>query len=154
GSTLMGLYHRARRRLLWLSVTAIPHYAAGGDSPDQVLSMFSDVTALKRDSALFDRVQELASIGGWEWDRASDRLYLTREAGRILAQARHPGSMEAMLACLQPGHAERLRRALAQAADGTGFELDLEGARGDGGSFWVRVIGESGSGVAGAAHVT
>jgi predicted ATP-dependent Lon-type protease len=33
-----------------------------------VLSLFSDVTELMRDSALFDRVQALAHIGGWEWD--------------------------------------------------------------------------------------
>src|SRR5690606_14835770 len=100
GSTLLGLYHRLRRRLLWLSVTSVPHFSAGEDIPDQVLSMFSDVTELKRDSALFDRVQTLASIGGWEWDRASGRLYLTEDAARILAQARRPGSSEAMIGCL------------------------------------------------------
>lgn len=153
GSTLIGLYHRLRRKLVWLSVTSIPHYAAGSDRPDQVLSMFSDVTVLKRDSALFDRVQTLASIGGWEWDRASDNLYLTREAARILAQGQRPGSMDAMLACLLPGDADRLRRALAGTGEGAGFELDLQGARGDGHAFWARVIGERGRGEAGADHV-
>ena len=154
GSTLLGLYHRGRRRLLWLSVTAIPHYSAGDARPDQVLSMFSDVTGLKRDSALFDRVQSLASIGGWEWDRASDSLYLTAEAVHILAQARRPASMEAVLACLHPADRDRLRHALSEASQGTGFELDLQGARADGRTFWVRVIGESGTGEAGAARIT
>ncbi|MEN1957874.1 sensor domain-containing protein [Luteimonas changyuni] len=154
GNTLIGLYHRLRRRLLWLSVTAVPHFAAGADSPDQVLSMFSDVTELKRDSALFDRVQSLASIGGWEWDRASGRLYLTDEAAHILSQAQRPASMDAVMACLQQADADRLRSALDTSSDGTGFELDLEGARADGAAFWVRVIGESGSGVAGKARVT
>ncbi|WP_234446480.1 EAL domain-containing protein [Luteimonas sp. MC1750] len=153
-STVLGLFHRTQRRLLWLSVTSIPHYAAGGDRPDQVLSMFSDVTGLKRDSALFDRVQALASIGGWEWDRASGQLYLTREAAHILGRTRHLGSMEAMLACLLTGDAARLRQVLAGATGGTGFDLDLQGQRGDGQAFWVRVIGESGSGVAGSALVT
>src|SRR5690606_34299587 len=59
-STLLGLYHRQRRQLSWLSVTAVPQYAADADRPHQVLSMFSDVTGLKRDSALFNRVQALA----------------------------------------------------------------------------------------------
>jgi diguanylate cyclase (GGDEF)-like protein/PAS domain S-box-containing protein len=154
GSTLLGLYHRVRRRLIWLSVTSVPHYAAGDDSPDQVLSLLSDVTALKRESALFERVQALASIGGWEWDRASDRLYLTDEAARILAQARHPASMRAMVACLLPDDGEQLARALDGATDGTVFDLDLQGARGDGAAFWVRVIGESGTGVAGSTRVT
>src|SRR3546814_16042312 len=71
-STLLGLYHRQRRQLSWLSVTVVPQYAADADRPHQVLSMFSDVTELKRDSALFDRVQALAHIGGWEWDCTSD----------------------------------------------------------------------------------
>ncbi|HEY4530702.1 MAG TPA: EAL domain-containing protein, partial [Luteimonas sp.] len=153
-SALLGLHHRTRRRLLWLSVTSIPHYSAGADRPDQVLSMVSDVTALKRDSSLFDRVQALASIGGWEWDRASDQLYLTREAARILGRTQHPGAMDAMLACLLPPDAERLRKALGGARSGAGFELDLQGQRGDGHGFWVRVIGERGRGVAGASLVT
>src|SRR3546814_18254829 len=72
-STLLGLYHRQRRQLSWLSVTVVPQYAADADGPHQVLSMFSDVTELKRDSALFDRVQALAHIGSWEWDCTSDR---------------------------------------------------------------------------------
>ncbi|QDW67521.1 putative bifunctional diguanylate cyclase/phosphodiesterase [Luteimonas granuli] len=154
GSTLVGLYHRARRRLRWLTVTAVPHFAPDGDHPDQVLSIFSDVTELKRDSALFDRVQSLASIGGWEWDRASGHLHLTDEAARILAQARRPVSMDALLACLQPGDGRRLRTALDAAGGGTGFELDLQGARGDGGAFWVRVIGGSGIGEARDARIT
>src|SRR5690606_12017657 len=154
GSTLLGLYHRRRRRLVWLSVTSIPHFPAGSDSPDQVLSLFSDVTALKRDSALFDRVQSLASIGGWEWDRASGRLYLTAEAANILDHAGQSDTMDALLGRLQPADAARLRKALDEASDGTGFDLDLQGARRDGEAFWVRVIGESGTGVAGTARVT
>ncbi|MDQ2703494.1 MAG: PAS domain S-box protein, partial [Pseudomonadota bacterium] len=85
-STLVGLYHRQRRQLNWLSVTVVPQFAADADKPHQVLSMFSDVTELKRDSTLFDRVQALAHIGGWEWDATSDQLYLTDESARILAQ--------------------------------------------------------------------
>lgn len=154
GSTVMGLYNHLRRRLLWLTVTSVPHYAAGADHPDQVLSLIADVTGLKRDSALFDRVQAMASIGGWEWDRASGHLYLTNEAARILAQPRRPDSMDAMLACLQPPDRARLRAALEAAGDGTGFELDLQGERADGSAFWVRVIGESGQGLAGATRVT
>src|SRR5690606_30885403 len=142
GSTLVGLYHRQRRQLSWLSVTAVPQYAADADRPTQVLSMFSDVTELKRDSALFDRVQSLAHIGGWEWDCTSDRLYLTDESARILSQAQPPASMPEMIDCLAPGCRPRLRAALERAvADGQGFDLELQGARADGHAFWVRAIG-------------
>ena len=154
GNTLVGLYHRTRRHLLWLSVTSIPHYAAGARCPEQVLSLLSDVTGLKRDSALFDRVQQLASIGGWEWDRANGQLYLTDEAVRILSGAQAPVSMDSMAEYLLPADRARLRQALDAVSGGTGFELDLEGMRSDGRTFWVRVIGESGTGMAGAARIT
>ena len=66
-STVVGLYHRLRQQLMWLTVTCVPQFPAGGDKPQQVLSLFSDVTRLKRDSTLFDRAQSMAHIGGWEW---------------------------------------------------------------------------------------
>src|SRR5690606_36197830 len=141
-STLLGLYHRERRQLSWLSITVVPQFAADADTPHQVLSMFSDVTALKRDSALFDRVQSLAHIGGWEWDCTTDRLYLTDESARILAQAQPPGTMPRMIDCLAPACRLRLPAALWRAIDqGRGFDLQLQGARADGHAFWVRAIG-------------
>ncbi|GAA3923601.1 sensor domain-containing protein [Luteimonas lutimaris] len=141
-STLLGLYHRGRRQLSWLSTTVVPQFAADADRPHQVLSMFSDVTALKRDSALFDRVQSLAHIGGWEWDCTSDLLYLTDESARILAQDRAPATMPEMVDCLAPACRLRLRAALDRTiADGRGFDLELQGARADGHAFWVRAIG-------------
>src|SRR5690606_36494561 len=63
GSEVVGLYHRPERRLRWLSVSSVPLFAPGARRPSQALSFFSDVTELKRDSALFDRAQALAPIG-------------------------------------------------------------------------------------------
>lgn len=141
-STLMGLYHRARRQLYWLTVNAVPQYPAGGDRPHQVLSLFSDVTTLKRDSAMFDRVQALAHIGGWELDCTSDRLHLTAEAARILDARAPPDTMEALVAMLLPGDQTRLRDALGAAMlEASGFDLELQGLRHDGSAFWVRAIG-------------
>jgi len=141
-STLVGLYHRMRRELYWLMVTAVPQYPPGGDRPHQVLSLFSDVSALKRDSAIFDRVQALAHIGGWELDCGTDRLYLTAESTQILGPAHPPPTMEALLALLLPDDRHRLREALGAAMlEARGFDLELQGAREDGGAFWVRAIG-------------
>lgn len=143
-STLLGLYHRQRRQLVWLSVTAMPQFRAGADHPHQVLSLFSDVTELKRDSALFDRVQALAHIGGWEWDASADQLYLTDESAQILAQADTAVTMQDMVDCLCPADRARMREAVdAAIRQGGGFDLELQGARGDGHAFWVRVIGET-----------
>jgi diguanylate cyclase (GGDEF)-like protein/PAS domain S-box-containing protein len=143
-SQVLGMYHRENKQLLWLTVTSVPQFAAGGDQPAQVTSIFSDVTALKRDSALFDRAQSLAHIGGWEWDTGRDRIYLTDEAVRILGPAQAPTDIEAMLACLREPDRRRFRGAMEQVIEtGGGFDLELQGTRLDGHPFWIRVIGEA-----------
>ncbi|MCA1713914.1 MAG: PAS domain S-box protein, partial [Gammaproteobacteria bacterium] len=116
-STVLGMYHQPERRLRWLSVTTVPVFAPGSTHPRQVISLFSDVTDLKRDSALFDRAQELAHIGGWEWEIAPNRLYLTDEALRILGQARPPQTMDALLGALRMPDAQRLQAASAYATE-------------------------------------
>ncbi|MGH8079379.1 MAG: sensor domain-containing protein [Lysobacter sp.] len=146
-STVLGLYHRDRRELIWLSVTAVPQFPPGGDRPNQVFALFSNVTALKRDSALFDRAQALAHIGGWEWDAGRDRLYLTVEATRIIGRDGAPTRIDELLDCLQPLDRHRLRNALERTlAGGRGIDLELQGLRPDGSGFWVRAIADAGLG--------
>ena len=150
-STVLGFYNRGKGVLKWLSVTCVPQFQPGSDKPYQVMSMFSDVTALKRDSSLFDRVQDLARIGGWEWEPASDRLYLTDEAARILGQAEVPATMQAMLASLRDSDRHALQRALQNAGSEGGFTLECMGSRADGRTFWISVIGEASASVAGTS---
>src|SRR5690554_5236707 len=131
-STVIGLYHKPERRLRWLSVTTVPLFAPGARQPAQVISLFSDVTRLKRDSALFSRAQALARIGGWEWEMGRDVLYLTDEAIRILGQARAPETMEGLLMCLSTGDRVRFGQALRLAAEqGQPLDLELQGRRAD-----------------------
>ncbi|MFD0738535.1 EAL domain-containing protein [Lysobacter koreensis] len=147
GSTVLGYYNQRLRQLTWLSVTAVPQFAAGSDKPTQVLSLFSDVTALKRNSNLFGRVQGLAHIGGWEWDTGRDSLYLTDESQRILGHRSPPETIEALLGCLREGDRRLLRVALDEAiAIGRHIDLELQGTRDDGHAFWARVIGEAEAG--------
>lgn len=144
GSTVIGLYHKAERRLRWLSVNTVPLFAPGGHTPYQVISLFSDVTSLKRDSALFTRAQALARIGGWEWEVGRDALYLTDEAGRILGQTPRPTTMEGLLTCLNIGDQVRLGDALRAAAErALPIDLELQGLRNDGRALWIRIIGEA-----------
>ncbi|WP_147652103.1 sensor domain-containing protein [Vulcaniibacterium gelatinicum] len=140
-STVLGFYDRLLRRLIWFSVTAVPQFGPGGGRPQQVLSLFSDVTALKRDSALFERVQALAHIGGWEWDSGRDSLHLTAETQRILG--RTPETLEGLLESLREKDRRQLLEAVRQCRDaGEGFDRELQGTRPDGHAFWVRMIGE------------
>ena len=154
-SVLMGLYHREHKHLVWLTVTSVPQFAPGGDRPAQVTSIFSDVTALKRDSALFDRAQSLAQIGGWEWDAGRDRVYLTDEALRILGVPQAPENIDGMLASLREPDRRRFRSAMEKVvAAGGGFDLELQGSRMDGHLFWIRVIGEAEASDPAASRIT
>ena len=155
-STVLGWYDPIKLHLTWLSVTSVPQFTAGSDRPQQVLSLFSDVTELKRDSALFDRAQALAHIGGWEWEMGRDHLYLTDEALRILGQTNAPRSMDDMLRCLRETDRRRLQQALERVASVSGGMLDLEvqGSRSDSRPFWIRVIGESEAGDSASTSIT
>jgi len=142
-STVLGFYNARTRRLVWLSVNSVPQFAPGADKPHQVLSLFSDVTAIKRDVTLFDRVQDMAHIGGWEWDAGRDVVYLTSTAQDMLGLGGPSASMAQMQSCLREGERRRLHEALQHSiASSRGFELDLQGTRPDGHPLWLRVIGE------------
>ena len=47
-STVLGMHHRGHGKLTWITVTVVPQYAAGADTPTQLLSLFSDITELKQ----------------------------------------------------------------------------------------------------------
>ncbi|SDQ59701.1 PAS domain S-box-containing protein/diguanylate cyclase (GGDEF) domain-containing protein [Pseudoxanthomonas sp. CF385] len=154
-SVLLGMYHRERKHLIWVTATSVPQFAPGESRPSQVTTLFSDVTELKRDSALFDRAQSLAHIGGWEWDIGRDRMYLTDEAQRILGAARPLITLDDMLTCLREADRRRLRGALdLVTAGGKGFDLELQGTQADGHPFWIRVIGDAEPGDPGASRIT
>jgi diguanylate cyclase (GGDEF)-like protein/PAS domain S-box-containing protein len=144
-STLLGLYHRHSKHLSWLSVTSVPQYAPEAMQPQQVISIFSDVTALKRDSALFDRAQSLARIGGWEWDAPRQRLYLTDEALRIIGRVDDPPrDLADILSQISEADRPRVESAISQLFhEGGSFDLEVYGQRPDGEPIWARLIGEA-----------
>ncbi|GGA73373.1 hypothetical protein GCM10011521_09420 [Arenimonas soli] len=144
-STLMGVYHTGRKQLTWLSATSVPQFRAGESSPSRVISLFSDVTDLKRDSALFLRTQALARIGGWEWDGGRERLYLTDEALRIIGRREDPPrTLEDALAQVDGADRDRVEEALQSVLrDGGAFDMEIQLRRPDGRSNWARLIGQS-----------
>ncbi|KFN48947.1 sensor domain-containing protein [Arenimonas composti] len=144
-STLLGLYHHLRQQLTWISATSVPQIRPGEERPHQVVSLFSDVTELKRDSAMFVRAQTLARIGGWEWDGGRGRLYLTGESLRILGRHEDPPAhLDDVLAHVEAGQRPQVEDAvLTLLRHGGGFDLEVPLRRRDGERRWVRFIGQS-----------
>ena len=144
-STLLGLYHHRRKQLTWISATSVPQFHAGSDRPHQVISLFSDVTELKRDSSLFLRAQALARIGGWEWDAGRNRIYLTDEALRIIGRRDDPPrTLEDAMAHVAPAYRKAAEDALESVVrDGGGFDLEVQVVRQDGEVHWARLIGQA-----------
>ena len=143
-SQIIGLYRLSDNRFRWLRVTAIPQFTSMADRPNQVISIFSDITSLKRDSAMFDRVQQLSNVGSWEWDRTTEHLHLSRGALRIFGFQTPMNDIANFYARLQPVDATRLAMALsAPTVDDIAFTLELRGWRVDGSEVWVRMQGET-----------
>ena len=96
----------------------------------------------KRRQELFEKAQQLAAVGGWEYDLSTKRLYWTDEVRRIfeLPPASEPTLQEA-IDCFHPADQEAVRTALEAAIDGESFEAEwrLETATGE--QRWVRVHG-------------
>ena len=153
-SVVMGLFRHSSQRWRWLSVTAVPQFAPGAKTAELVLTLSTDITALKRDTTLFERVQDLARIGGWQWNRVTDALYLTDEAARILGAVTAPATMNDFLACLRDHDRRRMHDVLETIGQGTGFELELQGRQANGTPFWIRMIGESESSGPGTDQLT
>ncbi|HET9484463.1 MAG TPA: diguanylate cyclase, partial [Xanthomonadales bacterium] len=144
-STLVGVYSPRLSGYSWFSVTSVPQFLEGNDEPFQVISMFSDVTALKRQNELFRQTQALASIGGWERDFLRDPVFWTEEVYRLLElDPSVPVSWEQMLAFFAPVDADRLRLAVEHLQKGgPAFDLELRLTTRNQHRRWVRVIGRA-----------
>lgn len=143
-STLIGVYSPRLHGYSWFSVTAVPQFLDGRDMPFQVISMFSDVTALKRQSELFRQTQALASIGGWERDFLREHVFWTEEIHRLLeVPAGTAVGWERMLGFFG-ADAERLRQAVEDVQrGGPAFDLELRVTTAQGHRRWVRLIGRA-----------
>jgi len=144
-STLVGVYSPRMRGITWLSTTAVPQFLTGQRVPFQVITLFSDVTALKRQSELARETAALAQIGAFERDFLREQLYHSEELARLIDwPAGHRIDWGALLALFPPDHADRLRDAAERVRQGgPPFELDLKLVSRRGHVRWVRVQGRA-----------
>lgn len=143
-STVLGLVERDSGIGRWISISVVPQFRRGDSQPVQLISLFSDITELKRSSELFDEVQALARIGGWVFDIKGQHLYWTESLYRLLGRdpddAVSSGSMSSMvLPADQMRFIGSFRRACHE-----GVPMDLEARLGleNGQTLWVRILGK------------
>ncbi|MFB6207558.1 MAG: response regulator [Haloglomus sp.] len=100
---------------------------------------------LERQSALFEKAQDIAGVGAWEYEPGSDRpLYITDEVLHIHGLS--PGddlSLEDSLEYVHEEDVERVETALSRAIEEREpFDLEVRLAGADGDRRWVRWRGE------------
>lgn len=141
-SAVIGLFNLVSQQFWWLSVTSIPHFHPQSGSADQTVSMFSDITELKRDSAMFKRIQALAGIGGWEFNRNDAGIHLSDGAREMLGGAAI-STLESFCARFNEQDGRRLAAAMIAAhEDSRPFTLDLRPMDDAEEERWLRVQGE------------
>ena len=101
--------------------------------------------ALAYTKSALEEAQQLAKVGSWEWDIATDTTTWSQELYRIFGRDSRlaPPTGQERLQTYTADGAARLAAATAQAiADGTRYEVDLEILRPDGSRRWIVSRGE------------
>lgn len=142
-STVLGLVDRRSGHGRWVAISVVPQFREGETRPFQLISLFSDITELKRTAELFDQVQALARIGGWTVDLKQHTLYWTEALYQLLGRDSETGiGRDGLADMLVPEDQERFEAAVRRSAE-TGQALDTEVrvAHPSNRIMWVRVLG-------------
>lgn len=145
-SRVYGLLNSVSLRLIWISLTVQPQFHDDEHEPFQLISVFSDVTELKRAGELFAEAQRLTQAGGFEVDVPNGLIYFTEELYRICG--RDPNwaiDLEQLPELIHPADRERARegvRGLTREERTMQMELRVLGAPASG-LTWIRVLARS-----------
>ena len=144
-STIIGLVHRESGVTRWVQMSVVPQFHAGEDEPFQLISLFGDVTELKRASELFDKVQSLARIGGWSYDVKQRSLYWTDALYRLLGRdLDQPIDAEGLMPMMNESDREKTRVALFRTMEhGAPLDIEVRVQHSSGRTMWARVLGNA-----------
>ncbi|MCS3638539.1 PAS domain S-box-containing protein [Salinibacter ruber] len=109
------------------------------------VSIQRDVTEKQeRQNDLFERAQEIADVGAWEYDVEADTVRWTENARRMMAlPARPSDSLDEALRTCHPDDRPTVRAAVEDAVEeGTPFDLKARLIAPDGERRWVHARGE------------
>ena len=140
----VGIYAPKTFRFRWIVANAIPRFHAGESKPFQVLTLFSDITELKRDSELFVQTQRLAGVGCWEFDVHARSVYWSSELHRMLAfDTSMQVTINSAFEAVHPAERDALRRwwrTILKNPQAFEREVRTLGVNGD--VLWMRVVGK------------
>lgn len=124
-SRVVGLLNVNTQRFTWLSISVTPQFRVDQTSepslplpptrdhkrrhPFQVMSIFSDITELKRAAEFFEETQKLAGIGCWDADVQNGKVYWSDTMFHMLEKTPIPEiDITQAFACVHPGDRQRL----------------------------------------------
>lgn len=143
-STVIGVYIPHLHANRWLSVSSVPQYDEAHKHIVQVVSTFSDVSTLKRETDMFRATQQLGNIGCWELDDLRGTLFWTEHMCRIFDVELGSRMTEVrMLTFLTPESRTAATDALTTARTrGDHFKLELEMHTAIGRHRWISMSGQ------------
>jgi len=103
---------------------------------------------LSRSESILNTTQKIGKIGGWQWDAATDKSYLTEETFRIHGMNSEDLPLsgkdffQTSLVCYDPADRSRIRSAFEKCAEtGEPYEIESRFTSPGGENLWVRTIG-------------
>ena len=149
--TMEKRYLHADGSITWVNVTVSPLWKKG-EPPSRHIAIVQDITArkqveqtLSRTTDLLERTGELARIGGWELEVASQKLFWTLETCRLfeIDSAKAP-SLKQAIHFYAPESQPVIRAAVEAAIEhGTSYDLELSVITAKGKRFWARTQGSA-----------
>jgi PAS domain S-box-containing protein len=122
-SQVVGVLNVKTQKFSWLSISVTPQFRTqdlpGPQSPTrtkllsarpfQVMTIFSDITELKRAAEFFEETQRLAGIGCWDADVQTGKVYWSDTLFHMLEMPPQTAlALDAAFACVHPGDQARL----------------------------------------------
>jgi PAS domain S-box-containing protein len=108
-----------------------------------LVAFIENITPEKRIEQLFQTTEQMAQMGGWEYNPHSDELYWTDQVYRIHeVPLEERISVEKALSFYLPEDKKRINELFESLIDeGNNFDLELQIRTGQGNTKWVRVMG-------------
>lgn len=126
----------------WLRTRQIPLYVRG--EPKYLLGVSEDISDLKIQNQLSEKIQSVSKIGGWELDVDTGQANWTSEVYKIYGVSENsPTTMADGLSFYAEHDRPRLEKYIARAVEKQlPFTGDFEFTDGKNNKKWVRVVGE------------